>query len=81
MVRALPEDGVLPAVMVVEVISDELAACGVDSAAAQLSADDARVGLAAATHRTLVNWNRRGRADGKATWASRTAAGGCARSC
>lgn len=51
MVRALNEHGVAPAVMTVEVISDELLARGVDIAA-RVSADAAREVLAAAaTHR------------------------------
>jgi sugar phosphate isomerase/epimerase len=47
MVRALAEHGVTPAVMTVEVISDELVARGVD-AAAQVTADAAREVLASA---------------------------------
>jgi len=47
MVRALTEHGVMPAVMAVEVISDELVARGVD-VAAHVTADAAREGLAAA---------------------------------
>ena len=51
MVRALTDHGVAPAVMTVEVISDELVARGVD-VAAQVTADAAREVLAsAATHR------------------------------
>ena len=51
MVRGLTKRGVTPAVMAVEVISDELVARGVDIAA-QVSADAAREVLAsAATHR------------------------------
>jgi sugar phosphate isomerase/epimerase len=47
MVRALAEHGVTPAVMTVEVISDELVARGVD-VAAQVTADAAREVLASA---------------------------------
>ena len=47
MVRALAEHGVTPAVMAVEVISDELVACGVE-VAAKVSAHAAREVLAAA---------------------------------
>ena len=47
MVRALAEHGVTPAVMAVEVISDELVARGVD-VAAQVTADAAREVLTAA---------------------------------
>ena len=51
LVRGLTKRGVTPAVMAVEVISDELVARGVDIAA-QVSADAAREVLAsAATHR------------------------------
>ena len=51
LVRGLTKHGVTPAVMAVEVISDELVARGVDIAA-QVSADAAREVLAsAATHR------------------------------
>jgi sugar phosphate isomerase/epimerase len=47
MVRALAGHGIIPAVMAVEVISDELVACGVE-VAAKVTADAAREVLAAA---------------------------------